>query len=244
VEEIAGRNEQACVNTDDVATAAGADALVRTAVERFGRLDALINNAGILRDGVIVNLSEDDWDRVVSVNLRGQFLPLQAAARYWRERSKAGESVDAAIVNTSSESGVFGNAGQANYAAAKAAVASLAEVASKELSRYGVRTNTILPRARTRLTEAMVPPPRTDRFDKWDPANVSPFVGYLVRPGCKINGQVFLVGGGLVQRVAPWSLDPDWKLTSEGRWNPEELAEAVDLAGLPDNTGRITGNVR
>lgn len=133
----------------------------------------------------MVNLAEADWDLVVKVNQKGTFLVTQAAAKYWREQSKAGEPVAAAVVNTSSESGVFGNPGQANYAAAKAAVASLTQVAAKELGRYGVRVNAILPQARTRLTESAFGAAlagKEGKFDRWDPANVSPFVAFLPHP--------------------------------------------------------------
>jgi NAD(P)-dependent dehydrogenase (short-subunit alcohol dehydrogenase family) len=235
---------EAVAVTSDVSTSDGAEELVESAISAFGRLDVLVNNAGILRDRVIVNLDDADWDRSIQVNLRGHFMPLRAAARHWRHRSKSGETVAASVINTSSESGVFANAGQANYAAAKSAVATLTEVAGKELVSYGVRTNAILPRARTRLTERIAPQPRADRFDRWDPANVSPFVAYLATVSCPLNGQLFVVGGGLVQRVMPWSLDPDWKLEASGRWSVAALAAAVSDRGAPSDAGRLTGNIR
>jgi NAD(P)-dependent dehydrogenase (short-subunit alcohol dehydrogenase family) len=244
VDEITGAGGQAVANASDVSSPDGAEELIAAALDSFGRVDVLVNNAGVLRDRTIVNMSDDDWELSLRVNLDGHFMPLRAAARVWREQAKAGAAVDAAVINTSSESGVFANAGQANYAAAKSAVATLTEVASKELSRYRVRVNAILPRARTRLTENIVPAPKAGRFDKWDPANVSPFVAYLAAAGGKITGQVFLVGGGLVQRVAPWALDDAWLLESEGRWTLADLAAAVDNAGLPSNEGRNTGNIR
>lgn len=236
VEEIRAAGGEAVANGDDVADGAGAERIVRTAVETFGGLHAVVNNAGILRDRVLVNISDEDFDVVVRVNLRGTFLVTRAAGQYWRERSKAGEQVRAAIVNTSSESGVFGNPGQANYAAAKAAVASLTQVSSKELARYGVRANAILPQARTRLTEgtfgdAMAP--KEGKFDRWHPGNVSPFVAYLSSPACEITGEVFVVGGSRVTRVKPWELDDDWKLTAGGRWTVADLEKAVIEAGVP-----------
>jgi NAD(P)-dependent dehydrogenase (short-subunit alcohol dehydrogenase family) len=242
--EISTAGGQAVADDSDVSSSDGAQQLVDTALRSFGRLDVLVNNAGVLRDRTIVNLDDTDWDRSIQVNLRGHFMPLRAVARHWRQQSKAGESVAASIVNTSSESGVFANAGQANYAAAKSAVATLTEVASKELIGYGVRTNAILPRARTRLTERFTPPPKSDRFDRWDPANVSPFVAYLATNDCPLNGHVFMVGGGVVQRALPWTLDTEWKVECDGRWSVPDLAAAVYKRGLPNNDGRLTGNVR
>ncbi|MWA03205.1 SDR family NAD(P)-dependent oxidoreductase [Actinomadura sp. LD22] len=235
-DEIRAAGGRAVANADDVADSAGAARVAETALREFERLDVLVNNAGILRDRVLVNLSDEDWDRVVRVNLRGTFLTTRAAAAHWRERSKAGEQVRASVVNTSSESGVFGNPGQANYAAAKAAVASLTQVASKELARYGVRVNAILPQARTRLTEGAFGDAlagREGEFDRWDPANVSPFVAYLAGPSTEITGEVFIVGGSRVQRVRPWERDPGWKLQTEGRWTVADLEKAVAGAGVP-----------
>lgn len=244
VDEIERAGGSAVLDCGDVSTSEDAERMVATAVDTFGRLDILVNNAGILRDGVIVNLDDNDWDLSIRVNLRGHFLPLRAAARYWRSECKGGRPVAASVINTSSESGVFANAGQANYAAAKSAIATLTEVASKELARYYVRTNAILPRARTRLTESLTPLPAPGRFDRWDPSNVSPFVGYLATSECPLSGHVFLVGGAVVQRVKPWSLDPSWKLEAGHRWSVRELAEAVDGIGIPDSSDRLTGNIR
>jgi NAD(P)-dependent dehydrogenase (short-subunit alcohol dehydrogenase family) len=242
--EIGTAGGCAVADDSDVSSSEGAQQLVDTALQAFGRLDVLVNNAGVLRDRTIVSLDDADWDRSIQVNLRGHFIPLRAAARHWRQRSKAGESVAASVINTSSESGVFANAGQANYAAAKSAVATLTEVASKELIGYGVRTNAILPRARTRLTEGFTPPPKPGRFDRWDPANVSPFVAYLATTQCPLNGHVFMVGGGVVQRALPWSLDADWKLECDGRWSVPDLVAAVERRGMPSNDGRLTGGIR
>jgi NAD(P)-dependent dehydrogenase (short-subunit alcohol dehydrogenase family) len=246
VDEITAAGGTAVASTDDVADAAGAQHLVDLAVETYGDLHGLICNAGILRDRVLCNMTDDDWDISIRVNLQGTFAPARAAARYWRNRSKAGQPVDAAIVTTSSESGVFANAGQSNYAAAKAGVAALTEVWHKELGRYGVRVNGIVPRARTRLTESLIGGPKgdTDGLDAWDPANIAPFVAYLVSGTCTFSGQLFLVAGGIVQRVAPWSLDPDWKLESDDRWDLDDLGLAVEKAGTPTNVGRDSGIVR
>jgi NAD(P)-dependent dehydrogenase (short-subunit alcohol dehydrogenase family) len=237
VAEVIERGGQAVANGDDVADADGAQRIIDAAVAEFGRVDVLVNNAGILRDRVLVNLDDDDWDLVVRVNLRGTFLMTRAASRYWREQSKAGNEVRASVINTSSESGVFGNPGQANYAAAKAAVASLTQVASKELARYGVRVNAILPQARTRLTTGAFGDALAAKddgaFDRWDPANVSPFVTYLAAPICSLTGEVFLVGGSRVQRVRGWEKDPNWKLTTDRRWTIDALDKAVAEVGLP-----------
>lgn len=238
--EIRSRGGEAVANGDDVSTEAGSQRIIDTALENFGRLDVVINNAGILRDGMLVNLEEEAWDIVVRVNLKGTFLVTRAAGRYWREQSKAGHPVKAGVVNTSSESGVFGNPGQANYAAAKAGVASLTQVGAKELSRYGVRVNAILPQARTRLTESAFGDrlaAKEGEFDRWDPANVSPMVVYLASPVCEITGEVFLVGGSRVQRVRGWEKDPDWKLQTTERWTVPALVEAVRTAGVPSGQG-------
>ena len=246
VAEIKAAGGEAVANYDDVADEQGARQLIATAIDAYGGLDALVNNAGILRDKVLVNLEADDWDTVVKVNLRGTYLPLREAARYWRQQSKAGTEVVARVVNTSSESGVFANAGQANYAAAKAGVAALTQVAAKELKRYGVGVNAILPRARTRLTEDVLGShgqPKPGQFDRWDPANVSPFVGYLSSPEAEFTGEVFVVGGATVQRVRPWELDADWILKGDGQWTVEGLARAVSDAGSPMKP-RDTGGIR
>ena len=228
VQEIEALGGEAIADGGDVAETADAEALIDRAVSAFGHLDILVNNAGVLRDRVIVNLEDEDWDLVQRVNLRGSFLTLRAAARYWRRESKAGREVTGSVVNTSSESGTFANPGQANYASAKSGVATLTQVAAKELGRYGVRVNAILPRARTRLTEGdFVKPPVEGEFDRWDPANVAPFVAYLASPSCTLTGEVFLVGGSRIQRVAPWTLDPKWKLDQVGRWSIDTLTSAV-----------------
>lgn len=245
VDEIIAAGGQAVADGSDVADADGVKNIVATALDAFGRIDGLVNNAGILRDRVLVNIEDDDWDLVVRVNLRGSFLMTREVGRYWREQSKSGAQVSGSVVNTSSESGVFGNPGQANYAAAKAAVASLTQVASKELQRYGVRVNAILPQARTRLTEGAFGDAlaaKEGEFDRMDPANVSPFVAYLLSPVCPLTGEVFLVGGSRVQRIAPWTKDPNWKLMAEGRWTVSDLEKAVAEAGVPTGGNTWTAN--
>jgi NAD(P)-dependent dehydrogenase (short-subunit alcohol dehydrogenase family) len=238
--EIRAAGGEAVANGNDVADADGANALVAQAVETFGRLDVLVNNAGILRDRVLINLDDADWDLVVRVNLGGTFTMTRAAGNHWREQSKAGVEVNASVINTTSESGVFGNPGQANYAAAKAAVASLTQVAAKELKRSGVRVNAIAPQARTRMTESAFGDAlaaKEGKFDRFNPANVSPFVAYLASPLCELTGEVFIVGGSRVQRVKPWEKDRDWKLDTDGRWSVDALAKAVADAGVPQGAG-------
>jgi NAD(P)-dependent dehydrogenase (short-subunit alcohol dehydrogenase family) len=244
-EEIRAASGEAAASGVDIATPDAGDELVELALQSFGALDALVNNAGIIRDAVLVNLTDQEWDAVLRVNLTGTMIPTRAAARHWRERSKAGDDVHAAVVNTSSESGVFANAGQSNYAAAKAGVASLTEVWHKELFRYGVRVNAILPRARTRLTDSEAIRPKEGRFDRWDPSNISPFVAYLVSDASTISGQTFVVAGSSVQRAAPWSLDAAWQFKVDNRSITfEDIEVAVERLGLPENRGRDTGLIR
>jgi NAD(P)-dependent dehydrogenase (short-subunit alcohol dehydrogenase family) len=245
-DEIVAAGGKAVASTHNVAVEDGAADIIGTGVDAFGKVDIVVNNAGILRDNVLINIGPEDWDAVVTVNLRGTYLVTRAAALHWRERSKAGETVTASVVNTASESGLFSNPGQANYAAAKSGVATLTQVAAKELQRYGVRANAILPRARTRLTEVIggkrvdAIQPREGKFDKWHPANVSPFVAYLAGPRCQLSGEVFLVGGALVQRVKPWELDGEWSFKGEDRHTVESIAAHVEKLGLP-NGGKMSG---
>ena len=249
VAEIIADGGEAVAHTEDISSAPGAEGLVAQAVNRFGRLDVLINNAGVIPDEwnrPLPDMTDDEWSFSLRVNLGGTFAPSRAAARYWRDQSEQGVPVDAAIINTSSESGVFANAGQSGYAAAKSAVATFAALWQKELGPYGVRVNAILPRARTRLGRQLDNPliqPRDDAFDEWHPGNVSPFVAYLASAGCPLQGEVFLVAAGSVQRATPWLLDPSWKLEKSTRWTVAELAEAVPVIGVPSRDGWDTGAV-
>ncbi len=233
VEDIKAMGGEAVVNGENVATWDGAERLVRQAVESFGDLHVLVNNAGILRDRVIINMTEAEWDAVINVHLKGHFCPTRHAASYWREQTKAGKEVSASIIHTSSTSGLFSNPGQANYGAAKSGIASFSQICAKELTRYGVRSNAIAPAARTRLTEAtpglgdVVKAPE-EGFDAWNPANVSPFVAYLATEGCPLTGETFLVQGGVVQRVQSWELAQ--KIDKGDRWTVADLAtEAAKL---------------
>ena len=233
VEDIKAMGGEAVVNGENVATWDGAERLVRQAVESFGDLHVLVNNAGILRDRVIINMTEAEWDAVINVHLKGHFCPTRHAASYWREQTKAGKEVSASIIHTSSTSGLFSNPGQANYGAAKSGIASFSQICAKELTRYGVRSNAIAPAARTRLTEAtpglgdVVKAPE-EGFDAWYPANVAPFVAYLATEGCPLTGETFLVQGGVVQRVQSWELAQ--KIDKGDRWTVADLAtEAAKL---------------
>ena len=227
VQDIKNMGGEAVVNGDNVADWVGAERLVQQAIETFGDLHVLVNNAGILRDRVIINMNESEWDAVIAVHLKGHFAPTHHAAVYWRMQTKAGTEVNASIIHTTSTSGLFANPGQANYDSAKSGIATFSQVCAKELSRYGVRSNAIAPGARTRLTLAT--PGLGERinapeegFDRWDPANVSPFVAYLATPDCTITGECFMVSGGKVQRAQSWS--PAEVIEKDDRWTIAELA--------------------
>jgi NAD(P)-dependent dehydrogenase (short-subunit alcohol dehydrogenase family) len=232
VAEIEAAGGRAVVNTDDVSDWEGAGRLVSEAVEVFGGLDVLVNNAGVLRDRMLVNMSEDEWDVVMRVNAKGHAAPLRHAAAHWRQQAKAGERVQASVINTTSPSALFANVGQTNYGAAKMAVAGLTMIAAKELAAYGVRVNVIAPAARTRLTGAGSGAERDpDQFDQMDPGNVAPWVAYLASDACTITGKCFVVYGGKVVLVEPWRAADS--IEKEGRWTLDELVErGPELAGI------------
>jgi NAD(P)-dependent dehydrogenase (short-subunit alcohol dehydrogenase family) len=208
-----------------VTESAAASGLVQTALREYGRIDIVVNNAGILRDRMSFNLDDEDFDAVLKVHLYGHFYLARAAAAHWRERSKAGDSITGRIVNTASESGLFGNAGQINYAAAKAGIAAMTIVMARELERYGVTVNAIAPRAATRLI-SQTPDPATAQGGPMDPANVAPWVVFLCTDeAANITGQVFTVWGGRVQRVQGWT--PADHIDTEGRWTIDQLKEAA-----------------
>ena len=243
VDEIRAAGGQAVANGDDITSADGAQRLVDQALNEFGALHVLVNNAGILRDRTIVNMTDGEWDDVIKVHLRGHFMPLRAAARYWREQSKAGASLQPSLINTTSTSGLYNNPGQANYGAAKTGIATLTIIAQRELGRYGVKVNAIAPAARTRLTLAT--PGITDSiltvpdegFDPMDPANVSPFVAYLATADCPIQGRVFFVAGGEIHLFQPFAIIDS--ISKDGRWTVAELAtQAARLADVPFSLGQ------
>ena len=232
VAEIKAMGGDAVANHDNVATWEGGERLIKTALDSFGELHVLVNNAGILRDRVLVNLSEEDWDSVINVHLKGHFVPTRHAATYWREQAKAGHPVKASIINTSSTSGLLGNVGQSNYGAAKAGIAAFTVIIAEELARYGVRANAIAPAARTRMTEStpglsdyVVKPTDAAVFDVWDPANISPLVATLAMEDCEANGQVFFVQGGTVRKFQNWTMTET--LEKHDRWEVAELARQL-----------------
>jgi len=242
-DEIRAAGGEAVANTGDITTAEGADGLVRQAVDEFGALHVLVNNAGILRDRTIVNMTDAEWDDVIRVHLRGHFMPTRAAARYWREQSKAGATLQPSLINTTSTSGLFNNPGQSNYGAAKTGIATLTMIAQRELGRYGVKANAIAPAARTRLTLATPGIPDAiarvpeEGFDPMDPANVSPFVAYLATADCPIQGRVFFVAGGGVHLFQPFAIVDS--ISKDGTWTVAELQEkAGRLADVPFDLGR------
>jgi len=237
VDEITAAGGQAVANSDDITDWEGGKRLIDTAVDAFGGLHVLVNNAGILRDRVLVNMSEEDWDSVIKVHLKGHFVPLRHAAAYWRQLTKDGVEVKASVINTSSTSGLLGNPGQSNYGTAKAGIGALTIIAAEELGRYGIRVNAIAPAARTRLTEQtpglseiVQAPSDASVFDSWDPSNVSPLVAYLATEDATETGQVFLVQGGQVRLFKPWTMTHT--LEKHGRWTVAELqTEMYRLGG-------------
>jgi NAD(P)-dependent dehydrogenase (short-subunit alcohol dehydrogenase family) len=228
VDEIRAMGGEAVANADNVADWDGGRRLIEAAIEAFGDLHVLVNNAGILRDRVLVNMTEEEWDAVIHVHLKGHFVPTRHAAAWWREQTKAGREIRASVINTSSTSGLLGNPGQTNYGAAKAGIAAFSNIAAQELSRYGVRVNAIAPAARTRMTEntpglsdVVGRPDDPSQFDVWNPANVSPLVAWLATENCPVTGRVFFVQGGRVQNFTPWTLADS--IDKNDRWTVADL---------------------
>jgi NAD(P)-dependent dehydrogenase (short-subunit alcohol dehydrogenase family) len=229
VSEIRAAGGEAVADTSDIADFEGAAALVRTAIDTFGRLDVLVNNAGFVRDRMLFTTSEQEWDAVIRVHLKGHFATTRHATEYWRARAKAGEAVDARIVNTSSGAGLMGSVGQSAYSAAKGGIAALTLVEAAEMARYGVTANAIAPAARTRMTEGVF----SDRmrapesgFDENDPANISPLVVWLgSTESSDVTGRVFEVEGGKISVADGWQHGPE--LDKHARWEPSEVGAAV-----------------
>jgi NAD(P)-dependent dehydrogenase (short-subunit alcohol dehydrogenase family) len=246
VDEIKALGADAVANYDDISDFDGAKRLVAQAIDAFGTLDVLVNNAGILRDRMLVNMSIDEWDAVIKVHLRGTFATSHHAANYWRDRSKAGDPVDARLINTSSSSGIYGNVGQSNYGAAKAGIAAFTVITAMELARYGVTVNAIAPAALTRMTEDLVRW-QTDGDDKpaWDPrdpSNIAPLVVWLGSTESRdVTGRVFNVKGGYVSVAEGWVAGP--AEDKGARWAPGELGEVIprlvaDARPNSDTSGR------
>lgn len=231
VAEIEAAGGAVVVNGDDVADWAGSERLVHTAIDVFGRLDVVVNNAGFVRDRMLVSCSEEEWDAVVRVHLKGHFCVARHAAAWWRDRAKAGEVVDARIINTSSGAGIMGSVGQSSYSAAKAGIATLTLIQAVELARYGVTANALCPSARTRMTETvfaemMAAPDEPGAFDAMAPENVSPLVAWLASPlSAHVTGQVFEVEGGKVSLAEGWHHGPS--IDKGARWSAEDIGEAV-----------------
>ncbi|MGI5472693.1 SDR family oxidoreductase [Streptomyces sp. CA-132043] len=230
VDEIRARGGEAVAHGGDIATTDGAASLVAAALDTYGRLDTLVNNAGFLRDRMLVNLDEDDWDVVLRVHLKGHFLTLRHAAAHWRAEAKAGRTPAARVINTSSGAGLLGSVGQGNYAAAKAGIVGLTLVAAAEMARYGVQVNAIAPAARTRMTEQTfadtMAAPAEGAFDAMAPENVSPLVVWLgSTDSTGVTGRVFEAEGGRITVMEGWRPGPT--ADKNARWTPTEAGEAA-----------------
>jgi NAD(P)-dependent dehydrogenase (short-subunit alcohol dehydrogenase family) len=214
VEEIRAAGGEAVANADDVADFEGAARLVRTAIDEFGDLHCLVNNAGILRDRMLVNMTESEWDDVIRVHLKGTFAPTHHAANHWREQTKAAEAGErdrpvARVINTTSVSGIYGNVGQTNYGTAKAGIASFTFIAAMELARYGVTVNAIAPVALTRLTEGLGPEPTEEQREAMDPRWIAPVVTWLAsEESSHVTGRVFEASGRMLAVAEGWHRGP------------------------------------
>jgi len=230
VDEIKALGAEGVANYDDISDFDGAKRVVQTAIDSFGGLDVVVNNAGILRDRMLVNMTIDEWDAVIRVHLRGTFAMAHHAAVYWRERSKAGDDVDARLINTSSSSGIYGNVGQSNYGAAKAGIAAFTVSTAMELERYGVTVNAVAPAALTRMTEDLVRWQDNDddkpAWDPRDPSNIAPLVAWLgSKESRSVTGRVFNVKGGYVSVAEGWVAGP--AEDKGARWDAGELGEVI-----------------
>ncbi|MEV0084620.1 SDR family oxidoreductase [Saccharopolyspora sp. NPDC050642] len=238
VDEIRAAGGEAIANGDDVADFEGAKRLVESAVEHYGDLHVLVNNAGILRDRMLFNMTEQEWDAVIRVHLKGTFAPLRHAAAYWRAKAKAGEEVDARVINTTSSSGIYGNPGQGNYGAAKAGIAGLTVIAAREMERYGIAVNAVAPAALTRMTDGLGRQVRAPegRFDVSNAENIAPLVVWLAGEKAKgITGRVFNVRGGSISVAEGWIAGPG--VDKGERWGPAELDDVIPglVAGAREN---------
>jgi NAD(P)-dependent dehydrogenase (short-subunit alcohol dehydrogenase family) len=245
VEEIRAAGGEAVLHLGDVSDMAVAQGLVQTAIDAFGGLDVLVNNAGMVRDRMLVNMSEEEWDEVVRVNLKGCFAPLQQAARYWRDCSKSAPR-QAAVINTTSAAGLFQNVGQTNYAAAKAGVASLTVIAAVELARYGITVNAVSPFAATDMSAHLIDLAiRMDGdFDRFDPGNIGPLIGWLAGMDAReVTGRVFQVRGTMIGVVEGWLMGPTAE-SGGGRWTQDGLSAAMpDLVRQARPAANFNGRV-
>lgn len=248
VDAIRAAGGEALASGHDVADWDAAQQLVALAIAHFGQLDVLVNNAGILRDRMLVNMTAEEWDAVIRVHLRGTFAPSRAAAAYWRSRAKSGLANDARIINTSSSSGIYGNIGQTNYGAAKAGIAAFTVIIAKELARYGVTVNAIAPGALTRMTENLGTGRRASEvapgeFDATHPGNIAPLVVWLgSSQSAAITGRVFNIRGGHVSVAEGWHAGPG---TDKGsRWEPAELGTVIpDLVAKAAPNANMLGEI-
>ena len=225
VEEIKKMGGEAVGHYEDISEEAGADSLIQIGVDTWGKFDGLVNNAGILRDKMSFNMTVEEWDAVIKVHLRGHFLPARAAARYFRQKAKSGDTSGGAIVNTSSTSGLLGNAGQVNYGTAKAGVMGFTNVMALELGRYNVRVNAIAPMAFTRMTEDL---PMADMLKNYKPEHIAPMVVFLLSDqSAGITGQVFGVFGPIIQLYRLPRPAMEWK-TDKDIWEPSEIANLAE----------------
>ncbi|MEE2674329.1 MAG: SDR family oxidoreductase [Myxococcota bacterium] len=245
VEEIRTKGGEAIANGADVADFEESGGLVQAALDAFGRLDVVVNNAGFLRDRMFVSTSEEEWDAVVRVHLKGHFCTSRHASEYWRNQSKGGEQVDARIINTSSGAGLQGSVGQSNYSAAKAGIATLTLIQAAELGRYGVTSNAIAPAARTRMTEAIfsdMAAPEDGGFDENAPENISPLVVWLGSGESRdVSGRVFEVKGGMIGVSDGWRDGPT--VDKGARWKPDEVGAAVsDILAKAQSPQKVYGS--
>ncbi|MCL6298111.1 SDR family oxidoreductase [Streptomyces kronopolitis] len=244
-DEIRAHGGRAVAHSGDITTTDGAASLVATALDTYGRLDTLVNNAGFLRDRMLVSLDEDDWDAVIRVHLKGHFLPLRHAAAHWRAEAKSGRTPAARVINTASGAGLLGSVGQGNYSAAKAGIIGLTLVAAAELARYGVQINAIAPAARTRMTErtfaATMAAPADGEFDAMAPENVSPLVVWLSSAGSDgVTGRVFEAEGGRITVMEGWRPGPTEDTGS--RRTPTGAGEAARrLLAAAEEPGAVYG---
>ncbi|MFI8792087.1 SDR family NAD(P)-dependent oxidoreductase [Streptomyces sp. NPDC055105] len=237
-DEIIATGGRAVAVEGSVADMAVGERLVAAAVDSFGDLHVVVNNAGVVRDAMLWNMTEEQFDLVLDVHLKGAFGVTRAASRYWREQAKSGAAVDRSIINTTSSAGLHGNVGQWNYAAAKAGLAIQSVVGASELGRYGVRANAIAPMARTGMLDgnpaflqAVAAPEDEDAFDRYHPRNVSPLVAFLATETCPFTGQVFSVTGGHVGLYGGWSLGH--RIEADRQWSVQELAAELGADSFP-----------